>query len=468
MARPSQCCRTGMTLTELLVVVAILLMLTVATLPRLRPTDTQKGREAALTVTSMTSRAMRRAEQNSVASSGARTAGLWLEPIDRSNVLRPDSADQTPATAQFVSLPNRGPLWGRSRGVSDLFACEPQDSYRGDDPEMAKVYLHRPDPVLFPGSPDYILLFSTITSQNLRELARAASRITIQGNPYFFYVLSFAEQNAWAGDTVAGIPNPLRLPPPYNPVLAANDGYNPKRLTGDGESYQFRPGAANAVLERGDILLAFAEDQPPGPNSYADPTAFTPTSPPTNFPATDVGQAFRIERPMTRSASAPVSLPDGFGIDLAWSSYGDRLLAPWNATRNSSGAPDPGVGTMRAVDGLLSNYPVAVLFSTSGSVQSLVYHRRAVIGGYPTVIEERLNELADVYLLVGRLDRAGRSPTPFPSDQNPGANWQYSDSRWVRISRATGDVLVADPVPGAVDVRASQDFARAGISTSRN
>jgi len=515
----------GMTLVELLVVVVILLLLSVMTIPRLMPNDTQKGREAALTVTSVASRVLRRAEQNRAGAGGPRGAGLWLEPVDRLNVVDPDTGEPIPEAAQYARRGSREPLWGRSRGVGELFVCEPQDPYRGDDPETAMVFVK---PV---GGTYALLLFSTLTSPNLREFGRSASRINIAGNSYFLRVLTGDEQASWAASNID------LLPPPYSPTtfprIDQRGFYVTKPLTGAGEAYRpFNLGEPS--MRKGDIHLAFAQVIPPSVTPLTQTTPyFSPGTPPgalytavppcnadgrtapseegckcinretekdeagydkldengqviyvkedgrfvcvphdgenpSDFPAIDVGTSFSIDRPVTRSAAAPVSLPDGFGIDLAWSSYGDRLLAPLHAIRDASGRPDPGVGGFAGIDGLLSHHPVMLMFSKQGSISALLYHRREVIAGFPTVVEARLDEPADVFLLVGRLDRAGRRYNPFPSEQNPGANWQYSDSRWIRISRSTGEFLIADPVPKAVDARSSQQLARLGIATARN
>jgi prepilin-type N-terminal cleavage/methylation domain-containing protein len=523
MARPSQSCRSGMTLTELLVVVAILLMLTVATLPRLRPTEVQKCREAALTLQSLVSRVARRAEDNGFRSNGVRTAGLWLEPLDPTAARDPDERNDEPAA-----------------GVLQLFVCEPQDPYRGDVPESARVYVHHPDD----DPNDALLLFSSNTARNVREFARKASRIRLgtDRQVYFLRVLSDIEQSAFAGKSHL-------LPQPYGPTQAQHQlqrgFFIRKQLVGDGEVYLPFGGGGPVVSNAGDVLLAyvgmgspaaprpaesapqFNPGQPPGalydnltPCNASPPTPSTeamgcgciqqniedgepqfdgphpicepqPHVMPSNFPASQIGSSFQIDRPIARSATPPLALPDGYGIDVFWSSYGEYLLAsrqsmglipgkgrsaPISGLLNSKGSP-----VMDGFPGLLSNHPIMVMFEPTGGVASLVFHRRIDLGGYPSIVEDRFRQVADVYLLVGRLDRAGR---PFINkhfsdldDIEPGANWQYPDSRWIRISKSTGEVVIAEPILGQkmtsggtwpITVLESQANARLGIPASRN
>jgi hypothetical protein len=55
-----------------------------------------------------------------------------------------------------------------------------------------------------------------------------------------------------------------------------------------------------------------------------------------------------------------------------------------------------------------------------------------------------------------------------PTEANPGANWQYPDSRWIKISCVTGKTLIADPYLGVDNVYDSQAYARSDIAAVRN
>lgn len=453
--------RAAMTLVELLIVVAIMLLISVASIPLLAPNDDQKGREAALTATTAVARAVARAEDN-----GTRGAGIWLEPLDADRDGR---------------LP--------SRGILDLFACQSQDDYQGDDPELEpRVFVQAVSLPPPPGwlTTDSVLLFSDLTSANIREYCLKASRITIPrgGTEYYFRLLTPEEQPTAEGQLRSRrlLPAPYIPPPPSKPDEKWVGWYRPKRLEGDGGNWQPHSGRP---LPSGDVLLAYARAIPPAdrPPDQSSP-GFFPGVPegaiysvgdgetpefdppltyvrPANLPAVDTGETYTIRRPTTRSATPPLALPAGFGVDLAWSTYGANLLT-------DSARVLPGTGSrLRGIDGLLSNRAVCIMFSQAKDVAALVFHREETIAGLRTIIEERVALPGDVYLLIGRLDRAGNAYVPNPSPAQPGANWQYPDSRWVRISRTGGATLIADPMLGVDNVYESQGYARLGLQAAK-
>ena len=125
--------KTGVTLIELLVVIGVMLLLLVTVAPNLAPTPDQKGREAAATVISMINRAQKRAVDQQA------DAGLWLEPLLSSgSIQRVQSKWAVQLDGVNVAM-----------ATLDMFACEPQEPYNGDDPEAAKAFLY---PVNAPGS----------------------------------------------------------------------------------------------------------------------------------------------------------------------------------------------------------------------------------------------------------------------------------------------------------------------------
>jgi type II secretory pathway pseudopilin PulG len=444
---------TGITLVELMVVVTILLLLTVVGIPLLAPNDMQKGRDAALTVTGMVGKILGRAATN-----GGRNAGLWLEPVN-------PSADGL--------MP--------SEGAFDLFACEPQDPYSGDDPTAALAFIY-----YGAGLPadTAVVLFSTLTSPNIREFCRASSRIKFGSGyttEYYFRLLSEGEQ---ASQEPAANPSmDGRFPQPYQTQVMEHGplqiGYYVRKPLSGNSSYTAHSNRSRLV---GDVIVGYLQAIPPSDSGPVQSSGFNEGVPegatydkdgnvvapqeytaPSGFPAIEAGVPFRIPRPITRSATPPFSMPAGYAVDVAWSTCGQYLLC------NSAGVL---MGTtpnqLHGIDDLLSNRPMMIMFSQTGQVASLVYHTAKTIAGFETVVQEELPVNSDVYLLVGRGDRAGKPYLPGANDKLPGANWQYPDSRWVRINRASGETLIAEPVLGVTDVYSSQGNARLGIPAARN
>ena len=452
----------GMTLVELLVVIGILLLLLVTVIPILSPTADQNGREAAATVVSMIERSKTRAQAND-----SYGAGLWLDPIVTSGSTR--VVPLTPPTA-VVQLDGANlPM-----AALDLFACEPQFSYNGDDLETAKAYIYpvnqSPAYVFVPGFSlkESLVLFEKRSCDAIREFCSQSSRISIASVTYFFRLLSEAEQASL---------NVSYLPKPYRPCnlgpqgeLPADD-QNYQSPTREGTSKYYDGYAPNLSLEDG------GEKQPALVVGWIRSTDGTDLSAPRgvwhdydphskNFPVSSNGeQSFSIARPNTRSATAPLSVPAGYAVDVAWSSYGTTLL------HNSADSLRLGNGSqMTLLPNFLANQPVQVMFDSSQALQGVVVKKfLAGFGvGDGAIIEDTLTGGGDVFLLVGRADRVGLPYAATPSEANPGANWQYPDSRWIKIAGATGKTLIADPFLGVNNVFDSQKYARADIAAVRN
>ena len=398
--------KRAMTLVELLVVVAILLLLLVTVIPNLAPTADQKCRESSLTVTAAVARAQSRAAQNA-----GRGAGLWLQPLEDSAMVSGDT----------------------TRGSSDLFVCEPQDPYTGDDPALATAFIQQTDPL----TKRAVLIFSLRACPFIHEVCAQSSLMQFNGNPatYFFRLKTPAEKSA-LGDAY--------FPPPYRA-----DDRSPVRYT------------SAQIKSRDNIAIAFIQsrDEATPPAATQDNYAPPPTE--QNLPGEgdQAGVPFSILRPVTRSASPPLSLPTGYVVDTAWSCVGTTLLTDTLSRRN--GTPV----NMRCIDNFLSNYPVHIMFNESnGAIEQLRYKVQVSTFG---IADDARTVTSDIYLLVGRADRAGNSYVPSPADDTIGANWQYPDSRWVRIYRADGKTLIADPVLKVSDVFQSQGYVRAGLDATR-
>jgi type II secretory pathway pseudopilin PulG len=178
-----------------------------------------------------------------------------------------------------------------------------------------------------------------------------------------------------------------------------------------------------------------------------------------SFAAISGAKEYRISLPPIPSLPAPLKMPGEYIVDIGWSTCGSSLFRPITN-------PMPaGAGTLFGISNFDSFMPVHIMFNTLGDTQSVFFQEWIVASAAGRT--NRLNTTDNIYLLVGKVDRAGLPYTPSPTDINPGANWQYPDSRWVRISGRDGAVLIADPVPNATTVFGSQGYARRGISANR-
>ena len=451
---PDRAGRPGMTLVELLVVIGILLLLLVTVVPILAPTPDQKGREAAATVLSMINRAKLRAEAN-----GDTGSGIWLEPL-------------TTAGSEAGSV--NGGYWWQLDGqvvrmaTLDMFACEPQNSYNGDDPDQAEVLIY---PINEPNrtfanvpSTDSLALFESTPCQFIRELCSSSTRISVEGGEsYYFRLLSPTEQSAI---TRPHYPRPYRdcNEPGLGPQLVPGDGYyqDPSPPPGNTSKYYSYP-----VAGAPELRVAWVRTLP-NANPMSVETRqrlvqfeYDPTTP--RFPVEAEGEKFAIQRPNVRSPTPPLSVPEGYAIDVSWSSHGVQLF-------HNAAEVRAGQGGMTLIPNFFANQPVQLMFDQAGSLTKVLYKGflAGFGGGQGALVEQSIDVPADVFLLVGRADRAGLPFVANPTDENPGANWQYPDSRWVKISHSTGKTLIADPVLGVTNVYESQGYARRDLAAVRN
>lgn len=456
--RRASAARRGMTLIELLVVIGVLLLLLVTVTPILAPTPDQKGREAAGTVLSMINRAKTLASETE-----DRGAGLWLEPLVTTGSIR------YVAPNAFVQLNGVNV----SMASLDLFACQPQDPYVGEDPAAARAFAYRPNAGthnFVPGfrTDECLVFFEQGPCLFIQEFCSASSEITIpsgSGQTYYFRLLTKAEQ--------AGL-SPGYLPKPYRPCNYAPGGgtlpeddekYQPPNpVQGDPRVYWYDGSVGAPPIYVGWIRSLDGSEPAPARGHGPWNPDFNPKSP--SFPVSGAGGAtFQIARPNTRAATPPLSVPAGYAVDVAWSSYGTLLL------HNSVDLNRAGNGSkMQLIDSFLSNQPVQAMFNGDGALTHLVI-RKFVLDfgvGSGAAVEAKLALNADLFLLVGRADRVGRPYLKNPSESNPGANWQYADSRWIKISYSTGKTLIADPYLDVDNVYDSQRYARSDIAALRN
>ena len=188
-------------------------------------------------------------------------------------------------------------------------------------------------------------------------------------------------------------------------------------------------------------------------------TSQTPTN--TLWPAPPpAAHRFAIYRVPTR-AGQPLTLPAGTAIDLAWSGVVSQRFGqlPLNGDAGLSSDPDY---AFAAPPG--ANPPtITALFDATGAFAEICY-----LANSPAPAQtSRLSTTGPLYMLIGRVDRCGLPYNPAPTESNPGANWQYSDSFWIAIDPKTGVIKTAEVVPNSATARGSQGFIRAGLATGK-
>ena len=154
---------------------------------------------------------------------------------------------------------------------------------------------------------------------------------------------------------------------------------------------------------------------------------------------TATAHSFELLRP-PRRAGSPITLSDGRCVDLFWSGYGTSPYTSFGSTASyTSGTP-----------ATTSN--VAILFDGTGRLRDVVQGAARNYAAGP------------VFLLVGRVDRAGQAmATLSTTNDSLGANWQYSDSFWIAIDPLSGIAKSAECKPSAASVVDSQEFIRSEI-----
>ena len=150
----------------------------------------------------------------------------------------------------------------------------------------------------------------------------------------------------------------------------------------------------------------------------------------TPWPSVGLPIPFEVLRQPVSSGS-PLSLPDGRVIDLYWSGYGPPQVGAYMPLQTGT----TGVATAGATS--------SFLFDGTGRLRQIQVSLGSTLN--------RLTVTGPVFLLLGRVDRAGQSPASLnPADDSLGANWQYPDSGWIAIDPFTGSVRSAECKPNAV------------------
>ncbi len=319
--------RRGMTLVELLVVVAIFLVLAVTVLPSISATaESRRSREAARMVTGFISKAQSQAV-------GRREwSGFMLLATGAS-----------------------------SFAATDLFLADVPPVYRGDTVPA-------------------LLSISATTTGSTRIATGANNQLTLSGS-----LGARVRQND----------------------LIRFDGRNPwYELAADATT-----GTSVSFRIRG-ILAGAAKTA-----SNAEGAGQTEHNTP--WPSVGLEIPFEILRQPVSSGS-PLSLPDGRVIDLYWSGYGPPQVGAYMPLQTGT----TGVATAGATS--------SFLFDGTGRLRQIQVSLGSTLN--------RLTVTGPVFLLLGRVDRAGQiyNASAGESDDSLGANWQYPDSYWIAIDPFTG------------------------------
>lgn len=146
-----------------------------------------------------------------------------------------------------------------------------------------------------------------------------------------------------------------------------------------------------------------------------------------------------IRRPVP--VAEGVSLGAGLAIDLAWSGVGTQRFGRTPLDGDGSASADVS-DDLLPVGNYAAGQAIAIMFDRVGAVGEIAYFdtgiSTAASGAAAAPAGIRAPLRAPVFLLIGRIDRCGLGYRESPSEDMPGANWQYPESFWVSIDPRTG------------------------------
>lgn len=142
--------------------------------------------------------------------------------------------------------------------------------------------------------------------------------------------------------------------------------------------------------------------------------------------------------PRERITASTAFMPNGMAIDLAWSSIG--------VTGFSSTAPI----SLGSTAGTL----LAITFDRTGRANRAWYSLNS--GTSWNMVT--LNSSTPIALLVGPQGNVGNSYVASPTEDDPGANWQNPDARWVLVDPRASVVKSIETYANATGATDSQRF----------
>lgn len=150
--------------------------------------------------------------------------------------------------------------------------------------------------------------------------------------------------------------------------------------------------------------------------------------------------------PRLRMTAATSRIPNGMCIDLVSSTIGvNGFTAP---------------GGVVSLDGCKR---LAIVFDRTGRAEVVwysLYHDDSAPSGQPVWRFYRLDAGTPVALLVGFQANCGNAYVASPSEDDPGANWQNPDARWIVIDPRSSIIKSIETNPRATTPAQSQEFVR--------
>jgi prepilin-type N-terminal cleavage/methylation domain-containing protein len=326
----------GMSLVELLVVVAILGLLAIAVLPNLANTsESRRSREAMRSITSF------------IASAKSRAIGR----------------------REWSGLAITAPSPGASAGI-DMFLADVPEVYRGDTVSATLT-----------------ISGSTATTRTASDPAAIELFMVLGGTTQDF--IRFENRGPWY--QIDHNPNPG---PPLTPTSLRFEHRGQSSGANDDVGHEQRN---------------------------------------TPWPPGGVPLSFEIQRQPTITGT-PETISGSRCIDFRWSGFGPASPSLFRRFPESVFGPELPIDR------------VFLLFDGTGRLRQVC--SRFLVDAAPAYRVDRFSVTGQVYLLVGRIDRAGQDEEfPLGTDNSRGANWQYADSFWVGLDPFTGITKLAECYP---------------------
>lgn len=156
--------------------------------------------------------------------------------------------------------------------------------------------------------------------------------------------------------------------------------------------------------------------------------------------------------PRLRMTAATSRIPNGMCIDLASSTIGVH-----------------GFTAAGGVVSLNGCRRLAIVFDKTGRAEAVwysLYHDDTAPSGMPVWRFYALDASSPVALLVGFQANCGNAYVASPSDDDPGANWQNPDARWIVVDPRSSIMKSIEANPRAANLAQSQEFVRRTLKTS--